>query len=42
MSEKLSLKMGLKFAVSLNMGQNSCYVLNIITYENGLNELQST
>ena len=35
MSENISLKMGLKFAASLNMGKNSCYVLNIITYENG-------
>ena len=42
MSENISLKMGLKFAASLNLGKNSCKVLNIITYENGENELQST
>ena len=38
MSENISLKMGLKFAASLNMGKN----LYIITYKNCENELQST
>ena len=42
MSEKISLKMGVKFAASLNMGENLCCLLYIITYENGENELQST
>ena len=35
MSENISLKVGLKFAASLNMGKNSFYILNIITCENG-------
>ena len=35
MSENISLKMGLEFAVSLNMVKKSCYILNIIRYENG-------
>ena len=38
MSENISLKMGVK----LTMGKNVCHILNIITYENGENELQST
>ena len=42
MSEYISLKMGVKFAESLKMGKNLCYVLNIITYKNGENELQFT
>ena len=42
MSENISLKTGLKFAASLDLGMNSCKELNIITYENGENELQST
>ena len=42
MSEYISLKMGVKFAESLNTGRNLCYVLNIITYKNGVNELQFT
>ena len=44
MSENISLKMGLKFAASLNMGKNLCWVLYmfIITYKNGEKELQST
>ena len=33
MSENISLKMGLKFAVSLNMGKNLCSALYIITYK---------
>ena len=41
-SENISLKMGVKFAASLNMGKNLCLVLNIITYKNGENELQLT
>ena len=40
MSEYISLKMGVKFAESLNTGKNLCYALNIITYKNGENELQ--
>ena len=39
MSENSSLKMGIKFDVSLNMAKNLCYVLNIITYKNCENEL---
>ena len=39
MSESISLKMGVKFAQSLNTGKN---LLNIITYKNGENELQFT
>ena len=42
MSENISLKMGVKFAASLNMGKNLCWVLYIITYKKGENELQST
>ena len=42
MSENISLKMGLKFAASLNMGKNLCRVLYMITYKNGEKELQST
>ena len=42
MSENISLKMGVKFAASLNMGKNLCYVLNIITLKNGEHELQFT
>ena len=43
MSENISLKMGIIFAVSLNIGKNLCWVLNIITYKKkGENELQST
>ena len=42
MSENISLKMGLKFAASLNLGSNSCKVLNIIKNEDGENELRST
>ena len=42
MSEYISLKMGVKFADSLNTGKNLCYILNIITYRKGENELQST
>ena len=42
MSEYISLKMGLKFAESLDTGKNLCYVLNIITYNNGENDLQFT
>ena len=40
MSEYISLKMGVKFAQSLNTGKNLFYVLNIITYKNGENEIQ--
>ena len=32
MSENISLKMGLKFAASLNMGKTLCRVLYIITH----------
>ena len=39
MSENISLKMGIKFAASSNMGKN--LVLNKITYKNNENELQS-
>ena len=42
MSEYISLKRGVKFAESLNTGKNLCYVLNVITYRNGENELQFT
>ena len=42
MSENISLKMGVKFAASLNMGKNLCQLLNVITYKNGENELQFT
>ena len=41
MSETISLKLGVKFAVSLNMGKNVCSVLYIITYKDGEIELQS-
>ena len=37
MSENISLKMCVKFAASLNMGKNLCWVLYIITYKNGEN-----
>ena len=40
MREYISLKMGVKFAQSLNTGKNLFYVLNIITDTNGENELQ--
>ena len=40
MSENSSLKMGVKFAVSLNMGK-SLYLHKINTYKNGENALQS-
>ena len=33
MSENISLKMGVNFAASLNMGKNLCWVLYIITYK---------
>ena len=39
MSENISLKMGIEFAVSLNMDENLCWVLYIITYKSGKNEL---
>ena len=42
MSENISLQIGVKFAASLNIGENSCQVLNIITYTNGENKLQFT
>ena len=42
MSENVSLKMGSKFAASLNMGKDLCSVLYIITYKCGENEVQST
>ena len=42
MKQNISLKMGLKFAASLNMGKNLCLVLYIITYKNGEKEPQST
>ena len=42
MSEIISLKMGVKFAVSLNMVKHLCWVVYIITHKNGENELQST
>ena len=32
MSENISLKMGVKFAASLNMGKNLCLVLYIMSY----------
>ena len=32
MSEYISLKMGVKFAESLNTGKNLCYVLNILKW----------
>ena len=35
MSENISLKMGVKFAASLNVGNSLCLVLYIITYEKG-------
>ena len=38
MSETVSLKMGVKFAASLNTGKSLCY----FAYKNGENELQST
>ena len=41
MSENISLKMGVEFAASLNMGKNLCRVLYTIIY-NCENELQST
>ena len=31
MSENISLKMGVKFAASLNMGEKFCLVLYVIT-----------
>ena len=42
MNGYISLKMGAKFAKSLNTGKNLCYVLNIITFKNSENELQFT
>ena len=39
MNENISLKMEVKFAVSLNMGKNLCRVLYIITYKNDENDL---
>ena len=43
MSENISLKMGVKFAASLNMGKKFlCLVLYIVTHKKGENELQST
>ena len=42
MSENISLKMGVKFAASLNKGKNLCQLLNITAYKNGVNELQFT
>ena len=35
MSENISLKMGVKFAASFNLGNNLCSVLYIIAYEKG-------
>ena len=32
MSENISLKMGVKFAASLNMGKSLCRVLSIMSY----------
>ena len=40
MSENISLKMGVNFAASLNMGKNLCWILYIITYKRDQNELQ--
>ena len=43
MSENIiSLKMGLKLAVSLHIDKNLCRILYIITYKYSGNELQST
>ena len=42
MSENISLKMGVKFAVSLNLGEDLCSLLYVITYKSGENEVQST
>ena len=42
MIENISLKIGVKFAASLNMGEISCCVLYVIPYKNGENELHST
>ena len=36
MSENISLKMGLKFAASLNMGKNVCWILYIIIYKKNM------
>ena len=33
MGDNISLKMGIIFAVSLNIGKNLCWVLNRITYK---------
>ena len=42
MRENISLKMSIKFAPSLNMGGNLCWVVYKITYKSRENELQST
>ena len=42
MIENISLKMGVKFATSLNMGKNLCWVSYMITHKDCENELQST
>ena len=41
MSENISLKMGVNFAASLNMGKNLCWVLYLITYKKDQNGLQT-
>ena len=42
MSKNIPLKMGIRFAVSLNLGENLCSLLYVITYKSGENEVQST
>ena len=39
MSENILLNIGVKFSVSLNMAENLCLEVCIITYECGENEL---
>ena len=39
MTANISLKRGEEFGASLNMGKDLCSVLNMITYQNGENEL---
>ena len=41
MSEKISLKKGVKFVISLNMGENVCRVLYLSRYNSDKIELKS-
>ena len=41
MNEKFSFKMGVRFAASLDMGENSLDILCEVMYKNAGSELQS-